>query len=53
VGPLDVLRSTDAHAVLRGAVPKGTHTATDAGLARFLEDRLAKDDIHLDLRVTI
>lgn len=51
--PLDVLRSTDTHAVFRGAVPKGIHTATDAGLARFLEDRLAKDDIHLDLSVTI
>jgi hypothetical protein len=51
--PLDVVKSTGTHAVFRGAVPKGAHTATDAGLARYLEDRLATDDIHLDLRVTI
>lgn len=51
--PLDVLNSTNTQAVFRGAVPKGAHTATDAGLARYLEDRLAKEDILLDLRVTI
>lgn len=51
--PLDVLRSTNTQAVFRGAVPKGAHTATDASLARFLEQRLATDDIHLDLSVTI
>ena len=51
--PLDVLKSTNTQAVFRGAVPKGAHTATDAGLARYLEDRLAKEDILLDLSVTI
>jgi hypothetical protein len=51
--PMDVLRSTDTQAVFRGAVPKGAHTATDAGLARYLEGRLATDDINLDLRVTM
>ena len=51
--PLDMLRSTDTQAVFRGAVPKGAHTATDDGLARYLEDRLATDDIHLDLSVTL
>ncbi|WP_163163711.1 hypothetical protein [Arthrobacter sp. Alg241-R88] len=51
--PLDVLRSTNNQAVFRGAVPKGAHTATDESLARFLEGRLATDDIHLDLSVTI
>ncbi|HSU45816.1 MAG TPA: hypothetical protein VLJ40_02785 [Arthrobacter sp.] len=51
--PLDVIRSTNSQALFRGAVPKGAHTATDATLARFLEDRLATADIHLDLSVTI
>lgn len=51
--PLDVLRSTGTQAVFRGAVPQGVHTTTDADLARFLEDRLATADIHLDLSVTI
>ncbi|MGF9649210.1 hypothetical protein AAIH32_14640 [Pseudarthrobacter oxydans] len=51
--PLDVLRSTNTQAVFRGAVPKGAHTATDASLARFFQDRLATVDIHLDLSVTI
>lgn len=51
--PLDVLRSTSTQAVFRGAVPKGAHTATDANLARFLEDRLAAADIYLDLSVAI
>ena len=51
--PLDVLRSTNTQAELRGAVHKGPHTATDASLARYLEDRLAAENIHLDLTVTI
>ncbi|MET4144235.1 hypothetical protein [Arthrobacter sp. UYCo732] len=51
--PLDMLRSTNTQALFRGAVPKGAHTATDAGFARYLEDRLAADNIHLDLSVTI
>ncbi|GAB13337.1 hypothetical protein ARGLB_037_01880 [Arthrobacter globiformis NBRC 12137] len=52
--PLDVLKSTNTKALLRGAIPQGVHTATDAGLARYLQDRLAADtDIHLDLTVSI
>ncbi|MDQ0801401.1 hypothetical protein [Arthrobacter sp. SLBN-112] len=51
--PLDVLRSTNTQAVFRGAVQKGPHTATDASLSRYLEDRLAAENIHLDLFVTI
>ncbi|MGN8130507.1 hypothetical protein [Paenarthrobacter sp. 22069] len=51
--PLDVLRSTNDQAVFRGAVPKGPHTATDASLARYLEDRLARENIHMNLCVTI
>ncbi|UUL75387.1 hypothetical protein NG819_14355 [Pseudarthrobacter sp. Fe7] len=51
--PLDVLRSTNTQAILRGAVPKGPHTATDASLARYLQDRLATENIHLDLSVSI
>lgn len=51
--PLDMLSSTNTQALFRGAVPKGAHTATEAGLARYLEDRLATADIHLDLSVTI
>ena len=51
--PLDVLRSTNTQAVFRGAVPKGPHTATDASLAQYLQDRLARENIHLDLKVTI
>lgn len=37
--PLEVLRSTNTQAELRGAVHKGAHNATDASLARYLEDR--------------
>ena len=51
--PLDVLRSTNTQAIFRGAVPKGPHTATDASLARYLQDRLASENIYLDLNVTI
>lgn len=52
--PLDMVRSTDTNALLRGAVPNSAHTATDASLARYLQDRLVTDsDIHLDLTVSI
>ncbi|MBT2523547.1 hypothetical protein [Arthrobacter sp. ISL-28] len=52
--PLDVLTSTGTKALLRGAVPKSVHTATDASLARYLQERLAADtDINLDLTVSI
>jgi hypothetical protein len=52
--PLDVVKSTNTKALLRGAVPKSVHTATDASLARYLQDRLVGDkDIHLDLTVSI
>jgi hypothetical protein len=52
--PLDVVKSTNTQALLRGAVPKSVHTASDASLARYLEDRLvAGNDIHLDLTVSI
>jgi hypothetical protein len=52
--PLDVLKSTNTTALLRGAVPQSIHTATDASLAIYLQNRLVgKKDIHLDLVVTI
>jgi hypothetical protein len=52
--PLDVVKSTNTKALLRGAIPKSVHTATDASLARYLQDRLVADkDIHLDLTVSI
>lgn len=49
-----VVKSTNTHALLRGAVPKSVHTASNASLARYLKDRLVGDkDIHLDLEVSI
>lgn len=51
--PLDVVRSTDTQALFRGAAPKGPHTATDASLALYLRDRLARENIHVDLSVSI
>jgi hypothetical protein len=52
--PLDVVKSTNTKALLRGAIPQGVHTATDASLARYLQERLAAGtDIHLDLTVSI
>ncbi|MBD1543165.1 hypothetical protein G9E11_13130 [Arthrobacter sp. IA7] len=52
--PLDMVKSTNSKALLRGAVPQSAHTATDASLARYLQTRLAADtDIHLDLTVSI
>jgi len=51
---LEVVKSTNKHALLRGAVPKGAHTSSDSGLARYLEDRFVADKgIHLDLTVSI
>ncbi len=51
---LDVVKSTNTHALLRGAVPKGAHTSRDSGLARYLEDGFVADKgIHLDLTVSI
>ncbi|KRE44658.1 hypothetical protein ASG92_12855 [Arthrobacter sp. Soil736] len=51
--PLDMIRSTNTQAVFRGAAPKGPHTATDASLSQYLQDRLASENIHLDLSVSI
>ncbi|ABK01465.1 hypothetical protein Arth_0064 [Arthrobacter sp. FB24] len=52
--PLDVVKSTDTQALLRGAVANSVHTATDSSLARYLQDRLVADSgIHLDLAVSI
>lgn len=51
--PLDVIKSTNTQALFRGAAPKGPHTATDASLAQYLEDRLMAENIHLDLSVRI
>ncbi|MGO4807382.1 hypothetical protein AB4089_19940 [Arthrobacter sp. 2MCAF15] len=52
--PLDVVKSTDTQAVLRGAIAQSVHTATDASLARYLQHRFVADnDIHLDLAVCI
>jgi hypothetical protein len=52
--PLDGVKSTNTTALLRGAVPQSIHTATDASLAIYLQNRLvAEEDIHLDLVVSI
>ncbi|BCW70997.1 hypothetical protein [Arthrobacter sp. NicSoilB8] len=52
--PLDVVKSTDTQALLRGAIAQSVHTATDASLAQYLQDRFVADnDIHLDLTVCI
>ncbi len=52
--PLDMVKSTNTQALLRGAVPNSVHTSTDASLALYLQDRLAAaSDIHLDLTVCI
>jgi len=52
--PLDVVKSTDTQALLRGAIAQSVHTATNESLARYLQNRLAADnDIHLDLTVCI
>ena len=52
--PLDVVKSTDTQALLHGAIAQSVHTATEASLARHLQDRLvADDDISLDITVCI
>ncbi|NKX51807.1 hypothetical protein HER39_14780 [Arthrobacter deserti] len=51
--PLGVVKSTNTKAPLRGAVPQSVHTATDASLARYLQDRHADKDMHWDLAVSI
>lgn len=51
--PLDMIKSTNSQAVFRGAVAKGPHTATDASLAQYVQDRLAKENIYLDVSVSI
>ena len=52
--PLDVVKSTDTQAVLHGAIAQSVHTATDASLARYLQDRFVADnEIYLDLTVNI
>jgi hypothetical protein len=48
---LSTVRSTETMACLRGAIAKGEHTANEASLDRFLEDRLDANGIHLDLTV--
>ena len=52
--PLDVVKSIDTQALLRGAIAQSVHTATDASLARYLQDRpVADNDIRADLTVCI
>jgi hypothetical protein len=51
--PLSTVGSTDSTACLRGAIAKGDHTANEASLARFLEDRMATNGIHLDIMVNL
>jgi hypothetical protein len=52
--PLDVVKSTNTTALLRGAIPQSIHTATDASLTSYLQERLvAEKDIQLNLIVSI
>jgi hypothetical protein len=52
--PLDVVKSTNTTALLRGAIPQSIHTATDASLTSYLQERLvAEKDIHLNLIASI
>lgn len=51
--PLSTVRSTATTACLRGAIAKGEHTATEAGLATFLADRLVTHGIYLNLTVRL
>jgi hypothetical protein len=51
--PLSTVRSTDTAACLRGAIAKSEHTTSEASLARFLEDRLLTNGIHLDITVSL
>jgi hypothetical protein len=50
---LSTVKSTETVACLRGAIAKGEHTANEASLARFLEDRLGAKGIYLDLTVDL
>ena len=50
---LSTVRSTATTACLRGAIAMGEHTANEASLARFLEDRLRAKGIYLDLTVNL
>lgn len=50
---LSTVRSTDTIACLRGAIAKGEHTANEASLASYLEDRLVTNGIHLDITVSL
>jgi hypothetical protein len=52
--PLDVVKSTNTTALLRGAIPQGIYTATDASLTSYLQERLVADkEIHLNLIATM
>ena len=50
---LATVRSTGTTACLRGAIAKGEHTANEASLERFLEERLRAKGIYLDLTVNL
>lgn len=51
--PLSTVKSTDKKAYLRGAIAKGDHTADEASLARFLNEGMAANGIHLDITVSL
>ena len=51
--PLSTVGSTETMACLRGAIAKGEHTENEASLARYLEDRLLSNGIHLDITVNL
>jgi hypothetical protein len=52
--PLDVVKSTNTTALLRGAIPRSIYTATDASLTSYVQERLvAEKDIQLNLIVSI
>lgn len=40
-------------AYLRGAIAKGAYTADEASLARFLNEGMAENGIHLDITVSL
>lgn len=51
--PLSTVGSTETSACLRGAIAKGEHTANESSLARYLENRLLTNGIHLDITVSM
>ena len=51
--PLSTVKSTDRMAYLRGAIAKGAYTADEASLARFLNEGMAENGIHLDITVSL